>query len=186
MENHQKDVDDKTREVARINTEYEQKQNKIPSLRNKDIAIAAELQKYSLTFDNFEKEVDRIKINIEDLNLRVKQIEEDIIREKALSNNAQLNITKVKNERNKLEKQGDLFPKTHESKTDTKNETSNPIIDYLDFEDGLEKAIASAFGEDLVASIDENQPIHWKNFIDSVKEKELFYHFIPTTIEEQL
>ncbi len=179
LENHQKDVDDKTREVARINTEYEQKQNKIPSLRNKDIAIAAELQKYSLTFDNFEKEVDRIKINIEDLNLRVKQIEEDIIREKALSNNAQLNITKVKNERNKLEKQGDLFPKTHESKTDTKNETSNPIIDYLDFEDGLEKAIASAFGEDLVASIDENQPIHWKNFIDSVKEKEFPKNVIP-------
>ena len=179
LENHQKDVDDKTREVARINAEYEQKQNKIPSLRNKDIGIAAELQKYSLTFDNFEKEVDRIKINIEDLNIRVKQIEEDIIREKALSNNAQLNITKVRNERNKLEKQGDLFPKTHESKIDTKTETSNPIIDYLDFEDGLEKAIASAFGEDLVASIDENQPIHWKNFIDSIKEKEFPKNVIP-------
>ena len=41
------------------------------------------------------------------------------------------------------------------------------VIDYLNFEDGLESALASVFGDDLIASIDENQPIHWKKLPNS-------------------
>ena len=39
---------------------------------------------------------------------------------------------------------------------------NNPIIDYLDFEDGLEQAIAAVFSDELIASIDEEQSIFWR------------------------
>ena len=39
---------------------------------------------------------------------------------------------------------------------------NNPIIDYLDFEDGYEKALASVFSDELMASINDEQNSHWK------------------------
>ena len=40
---------------------------------------------------------------------------------------------------------------------------NNPIIDYLDFEDGYEKALAAVFSDELMASINEEQSSHWRN-----------------------
>ena len=42
----------------------------------------------------------------------------------------------------------------------TKN--NNPIIDYLNFEDGYEKALASVFSDELMASISEEQSSYWR------------------------
>ena len=39
---------------------------------------------------------------------------------------------------------------------------NNPIIDYLDFEDGYEKAVAAVFSDELIASINEEQASHWR------------------------
>ena len=36
------------------------------------------------------------------------------------------------------------------------------MIDYLDFEDGYEKALASVFSDELMASINEEQSSYWK------------------------
>ena len=40
---------------------------------------------------------------------------------------------------------------------------NNPIIDYLDFEDGYEKALAAVFSDELMASINEEQSSYWRN-----------------------
>ena len=37
----------------------------------------------------------------------------------------------------------------------TKSKNNNPVIDYLDFEDGYEKAVAAVFSDELIASINE-------------------------------
>ena len=37
-----------------------------------------------------------------------------------------------------------------------------PIIDYIDFEDGLEQAVAAVFSDELIASIDEEQTSFWR------------------------
>ena len=36
------------------------------------------------------------------------------------------------------------------------------MIDYLDFEDGYEKALASVFSDELMASINEGQSSFWR------------------------
>ena len=46
-----------------------------------------------------------------------------------------------------------------ENSTNSKN---NPIIDYIDFEDGYEQAVAAAFSDELLASINEEQPSFWR------------------------
>ena len=45
-------------------------------------------------------------------------------------------------------------------KSNKKN--NNPIIDYIDFEDGLEQAVAAVFSDELIASIDEEQTSFWR------------------------
>ena len=40
---------------------------------------------------------------------------------------------------------------------------NNPIIDYLDFEDGYEKALAAVFSDELMASINEEQSSFWRS-----------------------
>ncbi len=96
-------VNDQTQVVAQINVEFEKVQESLPNLRLQESKIAAELQKYSISLENQEKEIERA------------------------------------NKKN-----------------------NNPIIDYLDFEDGLEQAIAAVFSDELIASIDEEQSIFWR------------------------
>ena len=42
------------------------------------------------------------------------------------------------------------------------SKNNNPIIDYLDFEEGYEKTLASVFGDELMASMNEEQSSFWK------------------------
>tara|TARA_B100001123_G_C15344376_1_gene1036362 strand:+ start:6369 stop:8990 length:2622 start_codon:yes stop_codon:yes gene_type:complete len=179
LNDHEELVNTQTRNVARINVEFEEQQSKIPDLRNKDNTITAELQKCTLTLDNYEKDIDRIGDTTQDLNNRYKQIEDDILREEALAENAKINLLNVQQERNKLQQQGDLFPEKSSSLNKTNDDLSNHIIDYLDFEDGLEKALASVFGDDLMASIDEKEKVHWKNFKISSEKTEFPSNIIP-------
>ena len=68
-------------------------------------------------------------------------------------------------EKSLLEKeQGDLFIEKHDdllAKT-KQQKNNNPMIDYLDFEDGYEKALASVFSDELMASINAEQSSYWK------------------------
>ncbi len=156
-------VTEKTNDVAKINISFEEQQNKIPELRNKDNLIAADLQKINSDLDNYEKEINRVNLTTSDLGVQLKQVEQDITREKALKDDAEINLIKVQKERNKLELQGDLFPEEKPIIDQEKiHDSTNPIIDYLNFEDGLENALASVFGDELTASINEDQPTHWK------------------------
>ena len=50
-------------------------------------------------------------------------------------------------------------------------ENENPIIDYLDFEQNLEKALASVFGDELMASINKDHKMFWKK-LNNQKEVE--------------
>ena len=78
-----------------------------------------------------------IPIIVENVPTIAKQIEDDIIREEKLADNAKINLSKVQIERNKLEQQGDLFPDKYSTTSKVENEHTSPIIDYLDFDDGL-------------------------------------------------
>ena len=174
LENHEKNVSEQTIEVAKINTKYENKQSEIPSIRDKDSEISSELQKYNLNLENLKRDLDRLVTSEGELKVRLKQIEDDIIREEKLADNAKINLLKVQTERNKLEQQGDLFPErdTSVSKFDTR--LKSPVIDYLDFDDGLEKALANVFNDDLLASIDTSQSLHWKKFDFKLEDSNFF------------
>ena len=81
-------VTEKTNDVAKINISFEEQQNKIPELRNKDNLISADLQKINSDLDNYEKEINRVNLTTSDLGVQLKQVEQDITREKALKDDA--------------------------------------------------------------------------------------------------
>ena len=136
------------------NIEYEKIQQTLPELRIKESKIASDLQRNTINLDNQEKEIERAKSRSEEIQIQIDQIINDIKREQFLLDDAVDNLSRVSDEKSLLEKQqGDLFLEEYEkldmSKSSSKN--NNPIIDYLDFEDGYEKAIAAVFSEELMA-----------------------------------
>ncbi len=167
-------VADQTQIVTSTNLDYEKIQSKLPELRTEESKLASELQKNSINLENQEKEVDRAKKNIEEIKVRIEQINKDKEREETLISDAKENLSRVREEKSLLQKsQGDLFEneKTDESLRSTK--TNNPVIDYLDFEDGHENALAAVFADELMASIDDNQSSYWK----ILKKNENFPNF---------
>ncbi len=159
-------VNDQTQVVAQLNIEYENIQNSLPNLRLKETNVASELQKYTISLENQEKEIERANIAVDETKVRIEQIKNDIDREKFLFEDAQENLDRVKEEKSVLLKQqGDLFIQPEDQLDDDKiinKKNNNPIIDYIDFEDGLEQAIAAVFSDELIASIDEEQASFWR------------------------
>ena len=158
-------VSDQTQEVAKVNVEYEKVQESLPTMRLKESQIASELQKHTINLDNQEKEIDRANSAVEETQIRIQQIKNDMDREQFLFDDANENMERVREEKSILEKQqGDLFLDTDDQDTDSSSgqRNNNPIIDYLDFEDGYEKAVAAVFSDELIASINEEQASHWR------------------------
>ncbi len=158
-------VFDQTQEVAKVNVEYEKVQESLPNMRLKESQIAAELQKHTINLDNQEKEIDRANNAVEETQIRIQQIKNDMNREQFLFDDANENMHRVREEKSILEKQqGDLFFEVNEqdSYKEVSAQNNNPIIDYLDFEDGYEKAVAAVFSDELIASINEEQASHWR------------------------
>ena len=158
-------VSNQTQEVAKVNVEYEKVQEALPNMRLKESQIASELQKHTINLDNQEKEIDRANSAVEETQIRIQQIKNDMDREQFLFDDANENMERVREEKSILEKQqGDLFLDTNDQDTDqsTSQRNNNPIIDYLDFEDGYEKAVAAVFSDELIASINEEQASHWR------------------------
>ena len=158
-------VSDQTQEVAKVNVDYEKVQESLPNMRLKESQIASELQKYTINLDNQEKEIDRANSAVEETQIRIQQIKNDMDREQFLFDDANENMERVREEKSILEKQqGDLFLDTNEQEGDLESSqrNNNPIIDYLDFEDGYEKAVAAVFSDELIASINEEQASHWR------------------------
>ncbi|MFL2542990.1 MAG: chromosome segregation SMC family protein [Alphaproteobacteria bacterium] len=165
LKNQDSLVSNQTQEVAKVNVEYEKVQESLPNMRLKESQISAELQKHSINLDNQEKEIDRANNAAEETHIRIQQIKNDMDREQFLFDDANENMERVREEKSILEKQqGDLFLEVNEQ--DLYKEGSklnnNPIIDYLDFEDGYEKAVAAVFSDELIASINEEQTSHWR------------------------
>lgn len=165
LKDQDKLVSDQTQEVAIGNVEYEKVQESLPNMRLKENQIAAELQKHTINLDNQEKEIDRANSAVEETQIRIQQIKNDMDREQFLFDDAQTNMERVREEKSILEKQqGDLFLESNDIdniETSSKR-NNNPIIDYLDFEDGYEKAVAAVFSDELIASINEEQSSHWR------------------------
>ena len=158
-------VTNQTQIVANINIEYEKIQQTLPELRIKESKIASDLQRNTINLDNQEKEIERANNAVEEIQIRIEQIVNDVNREKFLLDDANENLIKVKDEKSILEKeQGDLFieENTKISESNKVSKENNPIIDYLDFEDGYEKAIAAVFADELMASINNNESSYWK------------------------
>ncbi|MDC6447976.1 AAA family ATPase [Alphaproteobacteria bacterium] len=157
-------VSDQTQEVVKVNIDYEKVQFSLPDMRLKENKIASELQKNSINLENQEKEIDRANSAVEETQIRIQQIKNDMDREQFLFDDANENMERVREEKSILEKQqGDLFleQKENDNYTDSQR-NNNPIIDYLDFEDGYEKAVAAVFSDELIASINEEQVSHWR------------------------
>ncbi len=159
-------VNDQTHVVAQLNLDYEKVQENLPNLRLKESNISSELQKNTINLENQEKEIERANIAVDETNVRIEQIKNDINREKFLYDDAKQNLERVKQEKSTLLKQqGDLFIQTNsdsnEDNLSNKN-NNNPMIDYIDFEDGLEQAVAAVFSDELLASIDEEQVNFWR------------------------
>ena len=158
-------IADQTQIVASINIKYEGILQSLPDMRIKENKIASELQKNSINFDNQEKEIERANSAVEEIKIRLDQIKNDENREQFLFDDAKENLNRVKDEKSLLEKQqGDLFIEDGLEKSDVsvKSPDNKPIIDYLDFEDGYEKALATVFSDELMASISEGQPSYWR------------------------
>ena len=158
-------VSDQTQDVAKVNVDYEKVQESLPNMRLKESQIASELQKHTINLDNQEKEIDRANSAVEETQIRIQQIKNDMDREQFLFDDANENMERVREEKSILEKQqGDLFLDTDDQEGDlaSSQRNNNPIIDYLDFEDGYEKAVAAVFSDELIASINEEQASHWR------------------------
>ena len=158
-------VSDQTQKVASVNIEYENIQQSLPDMRLQENKIASELQKNSINLENQEREIERANTAVEEIQVRIEQIINDNNREKFLFNDAKENLTRVEDEKSLLEKQqGDLFVEENSDNVDSPkiNKNHNPIIDYLDFEDGYEKALATVFSDELTASINEEQSSYWR------------------------
>ena len=112
--------------------------------------------------DNQEKEINRANDAVEETQIRIEQIKNDINREQFLFDDAKENLERVKEEKSILEKQqGDLFIEASDEQdleTNSK-QNNNPIIDYIDFEDGYEKALASVFSDELKSNDSFVKPI---------------------------
>ncbi|MDC0058062.1 AAA family ATPase [Pelagibacteraceae bacterium] len=158
-------VSEQTQGVVKFNVEYEKVQESLPSLRLKESQIAAELQKHTINLDNQEREIDRANSAAEETQIRIQQIKNDMDREQFLFDDGQENMERVREEKLVLEKQqGDLFLNIDEKDNFDSGSprNNNPIIDYLDFEDGYERAVATVFSDELIASINEEQASHWR------------------------
>ena len=169
-------VVNQTQTVASVNVQHENILQILPNLRLEENKIASELQKNSINLNNQEKEIERANADIEETQIRIGQIKDDISREQFLLDDTKENLTRVRDEKSLLEKeQGDLFIEKnddHYSKPKPQK-NNNPMIDYLDFEDGYEKALASVFSDELMASINEEQSSYWK-ILDTKKYKSVF------------
>jgi len=173
-------VNSQTQEVAKVNVKYETIQQTLPDLRLEENKIASELQRLTINLDNQEKEIYRANTAVEETQIRIEQIKNDIKREEFLFDDAKENIERVKDEKSLLEQQqGDLFlegeKNTNESNS-SKTKNNNPIIDYIDFEDGYEKAVAAVFSDELIASINEEQSSYWR--IIDLKENSEFPDYV--------
>ncbi len=158
-------VNNQTQIVAQLNIEYEKIQESLPNLRLQEGKVASELQKYSISLENQEKEIERANIALDETKVRIEQIKNDIDRERFLFDDAKQNLERVREEKSVLLKQqGDLFIQSDDLNNDetSNKKNNNPIIDYLDFEDGLEQAIAAVFSDELIASIDQEQSSYWR------------------------
>ena len=159
-------VADQTHSVATVNVEYENIQQSLPEIRTQESYLAAELQKNTINFDNQEKEIERANNAVEEIQIRSEQIKNDNNREQFLFQDAKENLSRVREEKSLLEKQqGDLFieEETEEINNQTKSKNNNPVIDYLDFEDGYERALAAVFSDELMASINEEHSSYWRS-----------------------
>ena len=162
--NQESIVTNQTHIVASINVEYEKMLQSLPDLRTKESKISSELQRNTINLDNQEKEIDRANTAVEEIQIRIDQIKNDKNREQFLFDDAQENLSKVHDEKTLLEKQqGDLFGvEANNADNNYLNQKNNPIIDYLDFEDGYEKALAAVFSDELMASINEEHTTFWR------------------------
>ena len=163
-DSHNTLVANQTQTVVSINVEYEKVQQSLPNMRLEEGKIASELQRNTINLDNQEKEIDRANTAVEEIQIRIEQIKNDNSREQFLFDDAQENLSRVKDEKSLLEKQqGDLFlEEESENNSSSISKNNNPIIDYLDFEDGYEKALAAVFSDELMASINEEQSSYWR------------------------
>ena len=165
LKNQNNLVADQTQTVTKANIDYEKIQQELPGLRLEENKTASELQRNTINLDNQEKEIKRANNSIEEIDVRLQQIINDLNREKFLLEDAEENLTKVHDEKSLLEKnQGDLFINEDNKQESNLNVTKNdnPIIDFLDFEDGYEKALAAVFSDELMASINEEQSSFWR------------------------
>ena len=159
-------VTDQTQIVASMNVEYEDVQQSLPDMRLEESKIVAELQRNTINLDNQEKEIERANSAVDEIQIRIEQIKNDNDREQFLFDDAEENLSRVRDEKILLEKQqGDLFIENNITDLSETSSTrnNNPIIDYLDFEDGYEKALAAVFSDELMASISEEQSSYWRS-----------------------
>ncbi len=167
-------VNAQTHVVAKLNIEYEKVQESLPNLRLEENKISSELQKNTINLENQEKEIERANIAVDETKVRIEQIKNDIDREKFLFDDAKQNLERVKEEKSiLLKQQGDLFIQPNDQSDNEKilnKKNNNPIIDFLDFEDGLEQAVAAVFSDELIASIDEEQTSFWRK-LETVESK---------------
>jgi len=169
-------VVNQTQAVASVNVQHENILQILPNLRFEENKIASELQKNSINLNNQEKEIERANAAVEETQIRIGQIKDDISREQFLLDDTKENLTRVRDEKSLLEKeQGDLFVEENDDlfSKPKPQKNNNPMIDYLDFEDGYEKALASVFSDELMASINEEQSSYWK-ILNAKKYKSVF------------
>ena len=169
-------VTNQTQTVASVNVQHENILQTLPNLRLEENKVASELQKNSINLNNQEKEIERANAAVEQIQIRIGQIKNDISREQFLLDDTKENLIRVRDEKSLLEKeQGDLFVEENDDlySKPKPQKNNNPMIDYLDFEDGYEKALASVFSDELMASINEEQSSYWK-ILNAKKYKSVF------------
>ena len=150
------------RNAARANAEAQRRQEqalatKVERLKS-EIAAIGDLEALKAKADEAEKAASKAEIDLHDAERAVDESTEGLLKARqtedglrAPVSEAEKTVRAIQGEIGGLQR---LLSKGH-------SVTSTPVLDLIRTEDGYEKAIAAALGDDLRASTDRSAPAHW-------------------------
>ncbi len=97
-------VADKTGEVGRLNTEYENHQEGLNPLRQKEVEASAAYNRIRIELEGLENEEKNVQSRISELNSRLVQLDQDLERETGFLKDSEATLARQEGERETLRK----------------------------------------------------------------------------------
>jgi len=146
------------RTVANLNNRKEQLSSRLTRFEEEYNTLMEETPAKA-RLDETSEEVDATERQSEEANSRLENAEDARAKAEAKLSEARESMNNAKNSYKEMNAEAEALRRILSNKHTEKFE---PVIDKLEVENGIEKALAVALGEDLQASLDTSSPIHWQ------------------------